>query len=307
MASALLFTGAADGDGGQQHHGVDIASLVKSEKAINKGKTKLVEFKDSHGERKFYAKVGPRDKVSLRKTSDGSLEIGVKPYDPVTDAEVDKMAAEMQADVLGERRRPLPERGAAGRAAPSWGLVRPPEAIAAGSAGLIYSAGCLYITSEMYVKGCYERRRVPESIAGWYLRMDTSEISGHHVGTYGGLTGMKSRHDYDAGYAGTEVIKNRPAATIEAGSCRSQSIGINYEGIEVSHAIQVCPERLSPYVRAKYFHHAWSGRVWRDGDWRDSLGHSVVKARDGHSNGFDYRISAFQDDAFQNDSWVNAG
>lgn len=115
VASTLMLTGAADTDDRHRPPGLDISSLAKSERAINNGKTKLVEFKDSHGVRKFYAKVGPRDKVSLRKTSDGSLEIGVKPYDPVTDAEVDEMAAELQAEVLDERRKPLPEQSVVGR------------------------------------------------------------------------------------------------------------------------------------------------------------------------------------------------
>lgn len=307
LTSSLVLTAASDPDRDRRPPGLDVASLVKSERPINHGRTKLVEFRDKGGERKAYAKVGLRDEVSVRKTSDGSYEVGVRPYDPVDDAEVDRLAAELKADVIGERNEPMPAQAAAGRAAPSFGVGRPPAVIASGSAGAIFSTGCLYITAEMYVKGCFERRRVPDSIPGWYLRLDTSEITGHHVGTYGALTGMKSRHDYDTGYAGTEVIKNRPSTTIEAGSCRDQSIGISYEGIEVGQTIQVCPERLSPFVRDTYFHHAWSGRVVRDGNWRNSLGHSIVKARDGHANGFDYRISAFQDDAFQNDSWVNAG
>jgi len=104
LASTTLFTGAADTDRGHRPPRIDVSSLVKSEKAINKGKSKLVEFKDKHGERRFYAKVGPRDEVSVRKTNDGSYELGVKPYDPPTDAEADQLAAEMGADVLDERR-----------------------------------------------------------------------------------------------------------------------------------------------------------------------------------------------------------
>jgi hypothetical protein len=305
--STALFTGAGVSQHDKQPPGLDIAALVRSEKSIDHGRSKLVEFRTASGERKFYAKVGLRYKVSVRKTTDGSYEIGVKPYDPVTDQEADAMAKALRPEVIDERAKPLPERGVAGRAAPGWSSGPPPQAVTTGGASAIYSTGCLYITSEMYVKGCYERRRLPDAIPGWYLRVDTSEISGHHVGTYGALTGMKSRHDYDAGYVGTEVIKNRPAATISTGSCRIQTISIGYEGSGISDAVNVCPERISPYVRATYFHHAWSGRVWHDGDWRHSLGHSIVKARDGHSTGFDYRISAFQDDAFQNDSWVNAG
>lgn len=311
--SVLVLTGAATdnqpgaGKSGQHPRGLDVASLVKSEKLIDHGRSKLVEFKDSHGERKFYAKVSPRTKVYLTKTDDGSYEIGVRPYDPGTDEAVEQMAKELSAGVIEERKKPLPEQAAAGRAAPGWALAKPSTAIVTGNTAAIYDSGCLYITSEMYVKGCYERRRVPEAILGWYLRMDTSEISGHHSGVYGSLTGMKSRHDYDDGYTGTEVVKNRPAATIDTGSCHNETIGIAYEGFGVSEEVRVCPERISPYVRAKYFHHAWSGRVKEDSSWRWSLGHSVVKARDGHSNGFDYRISAFQDDPLQNDSWINKG
>jgi hypothetical protein len=321
--SFSVFTGGSSGGpaGGLPDQASNVAKLIRSEKLTDGGKTKQVTFTNPAGKVVGAASVGRNARVAMISNGEnGNYEMSVKPVDPTTDEEVAAMAAELNATVVGHRQH-FPEQ-ANGHAKPP-GVNRPaprlaavgavaPKAGAGSGSTPIYDVGCLYVTAEVYVKGCYYRRTVPESMGGYYLRADSSEIFGHHSGTWGYLRGLRSIHDYDTGYAGTEVISSRPMVTRDGDNCRETSISISYGVFDASMPVELCPDRLDPYARQTYFRHAWYGSVSRDSIDRASVGHSITRGRVGHGIGFDYRIQAKEcDDVIDWDGidcdWRTAG
>lgn len=323
LATSLsVVTGGSSGGptGGLPDQASDVAKLLRSERLTDGGKTKEVTFTNPAGKVVGAASVGRGAKVTMISDgANGEYEMSVKPVDPTTDEQVAAMAAELNATIISHRQqfpgqaaranppgvnRPAPKLAAVGAVAPKAG---------AGSGSTpIYDVGCLYVTKEVYVKGCYYRRTVPESMDNYYLRADSSEIFGHHSGTWGYLRGLRSIHDYDAGYDGTEVISSRPMVTRDGDNCRQTSISISYGVFDASMPVELCPDRLDPYARKTYFRHAWYGSVSRDSIDRASVGHSITRGRVGHGIGFEYRIQAKEcDDVIDWDGidcdWRTAG
>jgi hypothetical protein len=55
----------------------------------------------------------------------------------------------------------------------------------------IHDVGCLYVTTEVYAKGCFYRRSIPESMTSYYLRGHSAGITRppfRHVGAPDGST-----------------------------------------------------------------------------------------------------------------------
>lgn len=322
--SLSVVTGGSSGGlgGGDLPDGASaVAKLIRSEKLTDGGRTKQVTFTNPAGKVVGAAAVGRGAEVTMISNGqNGEYEMSVKPVDPTTDEEVAAMAAQLDATVIGHRQQ-LPEQATAhadppgvNRPAPKLATVGAvvPKAGAGSGSTPIYDVGCLYVTAEVYVKGCYYRRVVPDSMADYYLRADSSEIFGHHSGTWGYLRGLRSIHDYDDGYPGTEVISSRPMVTRDGDHCRQTNISISYGVFDASMPVELCPDRLDPYARATYFRHAWYGSVSRDSTDRASVGHSITRGRVGHGIGFDYRIQAKEcDDVIDWDGidcdWRTAG
>lgn len=310
-ASVSVATSAATNTATDTAHTKVKEKLTKEEKVLAKGKTKVVKFKDDKGKVKYAATVGVDAEVNVVDTgNEGLYELSVEPRDPTTDAEAEAMAAELTAEIIAERTstpsdltaseegtstEPAPEQSVgANRAAPKLTGVEAtvPKAGAGSGSSAIYDVGCLYITTEVYAKGCFYRRMVPESMAYYYLKADSSDLYGHHSGTWGRLTGLRSIHDFDTGAAGTEVVESRPAVTRDGNGCADINIGIEYGVFKASMPVALCPDKLDPYARATYFRHAWYGSVSKDSTDRETVGHSITKGRNGYGIGFDYRIQA---------------
>lgn len=303
-----------------------LANLKHTLKYFDGGKSKREEWTNPAGKVVFRADVDRRATVKVIEHPEdpGLTELSVKPYDPTSDEEVEAMAAELTTKVLSHRTAAmtnLPDQAQAPATPPGLlkkaGANRPPPrlvgvdaaaplATAAPTAGAgtgstaIYDVGCLYLSTEAYAKGCYYRRAVPESMLNWYLRADSSELYGHHSGTWGSLKALRSIHDYDTGYPGTEIIQSRPAVTRDGDGCRESSIGVSYGVFSASMPVELCPDRLDPYQRATYFRHAWYGSVVRDTVDRGTVGHSITMGRVGHGIGFDYRIQTEECDGTWN-------
>jgi hypothetical protein len=147
--------------------------------------------------------------------------------------------------------------------------------------------------TQIYAKSCFERRRVPEGMDNWYLIADSSEMWGHHNGYAGAIRMLKSRHDYDAGDTGTNVVKFRPIGPIEK-DCQKVDIGIAWDAFSINAPVVACPTKLDSFDgdRDTYFHHAWYGNEPADTKERYTTGHSIVKGHVNRSVGFDFRISA---------------
>lgn len=158
----------------------------------------------------------------------------------------------------------------------------------------------------MNVAGVFERRKVPESMDSKYLRMDTSEAWGRHVGATGDLAYIKSRHDYDEGHSSTQVMKIRPTGMIDGeGHCPSTTITIGCGPVSASSTFGKCNSKLDPYERRTYFHHAWYGHESDDSKEMATGGHDVIEGAAGTANRFQYRLGAMEDDALLNESVVD--
>lgn len=97
---AVTTSGAADGQDVAEQ-----AKLIRHERVLPSGKTRLVEFtNEATGRVEYRASVGLRAEVAVvSHGEDGVHEIEVKPYDPVTEAEMDAMAANLTREVFEER------------------------------------------------------------------------------------------------------------------------------------------------------------------------------------------------------------
>ena len=157
----------------------------------------------------------------------------------------------------------------------------------AGGGGKIYKSGCATINDNIYWRGCYARHTVKDADPGYHYSGDRSQASGWG-NFWWGLT--KGRTDHRYGQYG-EVIKWKPGASIEKGSCTQVTISASYSGTGISETFSVCPERVDPKVFDHRFYVDWSGHS--HGATRESAAVDFVKAPTGHNAGFQYWVSAW--------------
>lgn len=77
------------------------AALVKRERLIDNGRTKVIEFVNERtGEVEYCSAGDPRSRVAVtRRGENGEHEISVRPYEPTTDAEFERMGKLTRRDI----------------------------------------------------------------------------------------------------------------------------------------------------------------------------------------------------------------
>ena len=77
------------------------ASLVKRERLVDKGRTKVTEFVNERTGQVEYCSAGdPRSKVAVTKHGEnGEREISIRPYEPNTDAGLRRMGNMTRRDI----------------------------------------------------------------------------------------------------------------------------------------------------------------------------------------------------------------
>lgn len=76
------------------------AVLVKRERLIDNGRTKVIEFVNERTGKVEYCSAGdPRGRVAVTRRGEGEHEFSVSPYEPTTDAELERMGKLTRRDI----------------------------------------------------------------------------------------------------------------------------------------------------------------------------------------------------------------
>lgn len=116
-----------------------------------------------------------------------------------------------------------------------------------GAEDKIFDAGCIKVTAggEAYWKGCFERRRVPDSDPDHWYTLENSWAHGHHDGLIGGIDWAYVANRYYKSSKAVTIIKQRPMTDLDVDDkCEAVQMSLAPEGVGVTDKVRVCPNEV---------------------------------------------------------------
>jgi hypothetical protein len=299
--TALALTGQSNAASPSATHQAEMAAskrpalsdrLHVTKRLTDDGDTKITVIRDADGNVLVRAATDPDTVITLNNLdpdeSDGKdfgdddAGVGVSLSSTVTSqAQAIQKASELSPETIAERRSAI---GLASSGPQQY-------------KGRIFASDCIVVTDEVYWKGCYERRHVPDDDANHWYTLDTSWAAGHHDGRLGYMDWAYTANRYFKSSEPVEIVRQRPTSEITASDeCTQRTMSLAFEGVGVLDEFSLCPEKIRVGGDLDSVYAIWDGHSSDDSKWVATEAMSVPRMDNDSNSVLTHTIKVDEDE-----------